>query len=164
MKQIFLVLIASQSIFAAGAQINTDTAILHFQAFLSKACYEDPTLRDKTHFKEWIIPSAMILYGAMATHVDDFTDLDENIKNEIWDKYPHQTASIDNYLQFVPAAAVYGLNVAGIHGAHNYMDLTVIYLMSNVIMSVTVYTVKNVTHEQRPNGADYQCIPFRPYG
>ena len=159
MKQISLVLIASLSIFAADAQINRDTAILNFQASRNKVCYEDPTLQQKTHFKEWIIPSAMIIYGVVATHVDAFTDLDEDVKYDIWDKYAHQTVSIDNYLQFVPAAAVYGLNIAGIHGAHNYLDLTMIYLLSNVIMNLTVYTVKNVTHEQRPNGADYLSFP-----
>jgi membrane-associated phospholipid phosphatase len=111
------------------------------------------------HFKEWIIPSAMVVYGVLTTHIDAFTDLNEDAKDEIWSKYPHQTVSIDNYLQYVPAVAVYGLNFLGIHGEHNFLDRTMIYALSNVIMELTVYSLKYVTHEQRPNGSDYQSFP-----
>ena len=94
----------------------------------------------------------MIIYGCLAVHVDALTDVNENVKYLIWDKYPHQTVTIDNYLQWVPAVAVYGLNLAGIHGEHNFLDRTMIYLLSNVIMESFVFTIKEVSHVQRPNG------------
>ena len=110
-------------------------------------------------FKEWIIPSAFILYGFSTTHLDAFTDLNEDVKNALWDKYQHNTVTIDNYLQWVPAVAVYALNFAGIHGEHNFLDRTMIYALSNLIMGVSVFAVKNITHEQRPNGDDFQSFP-----
>jgi membrane-associated phospholipid phosphatase len=55
--------------------------------------------------------------------------------------------------------AVYGLNFAGIHGAHNFLDRTMIYLLSDVIMNLTVTTLKHITHEQRPNGDDHLSFP-----
>jgi membrane-associated phospholipid phosphatase len=110
-------------------------------------------------FKQWIVPSAMIAYGLLTVHLDALTDLNENFKNAIWVQHPHSTVSIDNYLQFVPAIAVYGLNVAGIQGKNNFLDRSMIYALSNVILGITVYSLKNITHEQRPNGSDYQSFP-----
>jgi membrane-associated phospholipid phosphatase len=91
--------------------------------------------------------------------VDALTDVNETLKNTIWDKNPHHTVTIDNYLQFAPAAAVYGLNMAGIHGDHNFLDRSMIYILSNLIMNASVFAVKNISHEQRPNGDDYLSFP-----
>jgi membrane-associated phospholipid phosphatase len=114
---------------------------------------------DEPHFKEWIIPTTMIVYGSMTVHLDPLLDVNENIKQAIWNKYPHHTTTIDNYLQFVPAVAVYGLNLAGIHGEHDFLDRPMIYVLSNLIMEATVTTLKNVTHVQRPDGSDYKSFP-----
>jgi membrane-associated phospholipid phosphatase len=111
------------------------------------------------HFKEWIVPSVLVVYGVLAVHIDAFTDINEDAKAEIWNKYPHQTLGVDNYLQFLPALAVYGLNFAGIPGEHNFLDRTMIYALSNVIMGLTVYSFKYLTHEQRPNGSNDQSFP-----
>lgn len=129
----------------------------HYKSDTTKFSYA-PVI-NPPHFKEWIVPSFLVAYGLLAIHVDAFTDLNENMQNLIWNKYPHNTVSIDNYLQFVPAAAVYGLNIAGIHGEHNFLDRSMIYILSNVIMNVTVFTIKNVSHEQRPNDDDYLSFP-----
>jgi membrane-associated phospholipid phosphatase len=109
--------------------------------------------------RQWIIPSAMIVYGFLTVHLDALTDLNENFKNAIWVQHPHSTVTIDNYLQFVPALAVYGLNIVGIEGKNDFLDRTMIYALSNVIMEITVYSIKNITHEERPNGSDYQSFP-----
>jgi membrane-associated phospholipid phosphatase len=111
------------------------------------------------HFKEWIIPAVLVVYGVSATHLDALTDVNETSKDLIWNKYPHKTVTIDNYLQFAPAIVVYGLNTVGIHGEHNFLDRTMIYLLSNVIMNTTVFTIKNISHEQRPNGDGYLSFP-----
>jgi membrane-associated phospholipid phosphatase len=141
------------------AQRNTDT----LKPGVSLSCVESNSIKtsqkNKIHFKEWVIPSALVIYGSLTIHIDAFTDLNEDTKEEIWNRVPHQTVSIDNYLQFVPAVAVYGLNVIGIHGEHNFLDRTMIYTLSNVIMGMAVYSLKYITHEQRPNGSDYQSFP-----
>ena len=95
----------------------------------------------------------------VTTHLDALTNINENIKNVIWNKYPHNTVTIDNYLQWVPAIAVYALNMAGIHGEHNFLDRSMIYALSNLFMGMSVYVVKNGSHEQRPDGSDYLSFP-----
>jgi len=113
----------------------------------------------KFPYKSFIIPGAMMIYGFVALTSDPLQDLNEHVKNIIWTENPHSTTHIDNYLQFAPAVAVYGLNLAGIKGKNNYFDCTMIYIMSNIIMNSSVYIVKNLSHEQRPDGSDYLSFP-----
>jgi membrane-associated phospholipid phosphatase len=101
----------------------------------------------------------MITYGVVALQSGSLRDINEDIKKKIWDDNPHSTVSVDNYLQFAPAAAVYGLNAVGIHGKHDFKDRTIIYLMANVFLNGTVQIVKHTTHELRPDGSDYYSFP-----
>jgi membrane-associated phospholipid phosphatase len=141
------------------AQKKADSTRLNFQYSKERAFQEDPSLTQKPDFRPWIVPSAMIIYGCLSVHLDALTDVNENVKNLIWNKYPHQPVTIDNYLQWVPAVAVYGLNIVGIHGEHNFVDRTMIYLLANLIMESFVYTIKEVAHVQRPNGEGYLSFP-----
>ncbi|HTE30610.1 MAG TPA: hypothetical protein VK666_09585, partial [Chryseolinea sp.] len=108
---------------------------------------------------KFVVPATMIAYGFAALHLDPLTDVSEGVHEETWDDHAHKTTTIDNYLQFAPAVAVYALNLAGIKGEHNFLDRSMIYLMSNVIMEGFVTGIKNWTHELRPNGDGYQSFP-----
>lgn len=140
------------------AQQRNDTLLMRSDTI---AAFKLLPTQNKKQFTpaQWIIPSTMVLYGAMTTHLDAFLDLNENVQDAIWNRYVHQPLTIDNYLQWVPAVAVYGLNLAGVHGQHNLLDRTMIYLLAQVIMNVTVSSLKEITHEQRPNGSDFLSFP-----
>ena len=118
-----------------------------------------PGCYQKFDAKKFIVPAAMIAYGFAALHIDGLTDISEKIQEETWDDHPHDKTTIDNYLQFAPAVAVYALNLAGIKGEHNFVDRSMIYLMSNLIMEGFVTTIKNWSHIPRPNGEGYQSFP-----
>jgi membrane-associated phospholipid phosphatase len=122
-------------------------------AVFPPGCYQ------KFDVKKFIVPVTMIAYGFAALHIDGLTDLSEQIQEETWDDHTHRTTTLDNYLQFAPAAAVYALNLAGIQGEHNFVDRSMIYLISNLIMEGFVTTIKNQSHELRPNGDGYQSFP-----
>ncbi|HKZ64956.1 MAG TPA: phosphatase PAP2 family protein, partial [Chitinophagaceae bacterium] len=85
--------------------------------------------------------------------------INSGFKEEIYAENPHRKSKLDNYLIFSPAATVYGLNALGIKGKHNFRDRTMIYVMSNLIMCGTVFSVKNISHEQRPDNSDYFSFP-----
>ncbi len=101
----------------------------------------------------------MIAYGITALKSDGLRDWNEGIKEEIWTEAPHNQVHIDNYLQWAPAAAVYGLNLAGIHGEHNFRDRTIIYGITLLIQSSVVASVKSISGETRPNGAGTASFP-----
>jgi len=128
--------------------------------------YNYSTVRQKKYepdkkfpYKSFIIPAVLISYGFIDFYFDPVTDINEGIKKEVWTERPHAMQHIDTYLQFAPAAAVYALNGAGIKGKNNFFDRSMIYLMSNVIMNGTVFSLKQITHKQRPDGSDYSSFP-----
>jgi membrane-associated phospholipid phosphatase len=109
--------------------------------------------------KKFIGPAALITYGYIATKSDALFNISKSVQQYVWVDHPHNTTTIDNYLQFAPSVAVYALNLAGVKGEHNYIDMSMIYLISNIIMGGFVYPIKNISHELRPNGNDYQSFP-----
>jgi hypothetical protein len=133
--------------------------IIHPTSFRDSIIVYPPGCYQKFDAKKFIVPGVMIAYGFAALHLDPLTDFSEGIQEETWDDHPHNKTTIDNYLQFAPAVAVYALNLAGIKGEHNFLDRSMIYLMSNIIMEGFVTTIKNASHELRPNGQGYQSFP-----
>ncbi len=107
----------------------------------------------------FIVPAAMIAYGVTSLNNHKLKDWNAELKEEIWDEKPHKQIHIDNYLQFAPAAAVYGLNAMGIHGKHNFKDRTILYGMSTLIMSGTVFAVKKYAAYERPDGSNKLSFP-----
>jgi len=138
--------------------------ILHAQtiqpyAYKDSTAVYPPGCYQKFNVKKFIGPAALITYGYIATKSDALFNISKSVQQYVWVDHPHNTTTIDNYLQFAPAVAVYALNLAGIKGEHNYIDMSMIYLISNAIMGGFVYPIKNISHELRPNGNDYQSFP-----
>lgn len=110
-------------------------------------------------FKPFILPAAMITYGALALELKPLKNLNHYVQREIVTNNPNFSTHADDYLWMVPTAAVYGLNFAGLKGKHSYRDLTVIVLISNGIMEVGSQITKKSVHELRPDGGDYESFP-----
>ena len=106
-----------------------------------------------------IVPTAMITYGAVSLTSGSLRSIDRSTKNEIMEDNPTFRTDIDDYLKYVPAAAVYALNMAGIKGKHNFADRTILLGMSSVIASATTFGVKSVTGRLRPDGSTYNSFP-----
>lgn len=68
-------------------------------------------------------------------------------------------SSVDDYLQFAPIVGVYGLNVCGVRGLHNYRDLTVMMATSSLITGAMVYGLKYSARVLRPDGSTYNSFP-----
>ncbi len=106
-----------------------------------------------------ILPTAMVAYGFISLNNDVLRDIDKGTQEEVWQDHPHRQVKIDNYLQFSPAILVYALNLSGIHGEHNFLDRSGIYIMSNIFRNITVSSIKPIAHQQRPNGSGYLSFP-----
>lgn len=77
----------------------------------------------------------------------------------IQENYPDFHTSIDDYLMFLPAAGVYGLNLSGVKGANNFVDRSLIYLVSLSLATVTTGIIKRSTDILRPDGSDFHSFP-----
>ena len=105
-----------------------------------------------------VVPSAMITYGIISGIGDNgIRQLDHNvrnsIKNDFWYTYP------EDYLQFSPAVAAFGMKLGGVESAHNLKDMAIIYALSNVLETGIVYTTKNAVGRRRPDGSDNASFP-----
>ncbi len=121
--------------------------------------WQIPAHRAAFNIKNYVIPAMMIIYGITAIENDGLQNLNKEINEEIWTDRVHKPLHIDNYLQFAPAAAVYGLNAAGIKGKHNFRDRSMIYLLSNIMLNGMVYSTKKISHQLRPDNSAYSSFP-----
>lgn len=106
-----------------------------------------------------VVPVVMIGYGAAALRWHPLSDLNHSTNKEIQEDHAGFHTVADSYLQFAPAAAVYVLNAAGVHGRHNLRDRTIILGISAVLTAGAVELVKRTTHEIRPDGSDDLSFP-----
>lgn len=105
------------------------------------------------------VPAAMIGYGFLALKNPTLLSVNHSTRAELREDHPTFSTKIDNYLKSAPIIAVYGLNLAGIHGAHNFRDRTMILGISALIMTGSVGILKNSTHILRPDGSTYNSFP-----
>ena len=77
----------------------------------------------------------------------------------IQENYPDFHSNLDDYLSFLPAAGVYGLNWAGVKGNNNFIDRSLIYLVSVSLAAATTGIIKASTNVLRPDGSDYNSFP-----
>ena len=161
MKSIFLFL-ALFSINSSNAQQkyhsigNSDTAVQKSKLFDDLL---DRANEQNRRIKSLFIPAGLITYGFIALENDGLKTLDNNTKLEIREDHPGFISKLDNYLQYSPALAVYGLNAFGVKGKNNFRDRTMIYALSTVISSAIVLPLKKITKIQRPDGSAFNSFP-----
>ncbi|MBS1567678.1 MAG: phosphatase PAP2 family protein [Bacteroidetes bacterium] len=121
--------------------------------------WQDPKSWKPLHWPSLVLPAAGILYGVGAIHNHQLLSVNAEFKDEVYAESPHPPFHLDNYLQFAPAATVFALDGLGIKGKSGVIDQAAIFLISNVILTSTVTAVKNISHEQRPDGSSYSSFP-----
>ena len=136
------------------------SAILHGQA-KTDSVTERPVYKDAVYrpeYKKLIIPTVLIGYGVVSLTSDALKDLNRSTKYEIGEHQPRQI-KLDNYTQYLPAALVYGYNLAGMKGKHSLKDRTVIYGTSQLIAAAIVLPLKHAVKEERPDGSNSLSFP-----
>lgn len=163
MKKILLSLLFFFSLTISDAQ-KTDSLIVGKNAKMENPNYSISEAlmkmnNKKQAIKSLIVPGIFITYGAISLANDCLKKINENIKEEIWLDHPHKLTHIDNYMMVAPALSVYFLNVVGIPGKNNFRDKSMVYLLSNLILSAIIFPVKKITHQLRPDSSSYTSFP-----
>lgn len=106
-------------------------------------------------YSAFILPTALISYGIIS-HIDGTEDIETQgrVKSR-----QYQRVYYDDYLQFAPIAAAYGLNFAGLRAKHSLRERTFIGTASYLLMASSVYLTKKQTHVLRPDKSDYLSFP-----
>ncbi|MET1057143.1 MAG: phosphatase PAP2 family protein [Pedobacter sp.] len=109
--------------------------------------------------KSFIVPAVFVSYGLLSLGNNAIRKLDFSTKAEIQEDHPLFAHHLDNFLQYAPMVAVYGLNLAGVKGKHNIADQTALYVLSVGIMGVSTTVVKHWADRPRPDGSNNYSFP-----
>jgi len=109
-------------------------------------------------YSKFIIPTAFISYGILTRKYEWLQELDRSTHNEI-SEHITKKINIDDYTQFAPAVAVYGLDFMGIKAKHNFRDRTFVMATSYLLLFAGVQTIKRTTKIERPDGSNFHSFP-----
>ncbi len=112
----------------------------------------------KFNYKQVILPTVLIGYGVVALGNNQLKNLNLDIRNEVVEDIDKKL-TIDDFMQYTPAVAVYALNNLGIQGKHNLKDRTVILATSMAFVAITSTALKKITKEERPDGSNNASFP-----
>ncbi|MDR2811285.1 MAG: phosphatase PAP2 family protein [Tannerellaceae bacterium] len=103
----------------------------------------------------FILPAAWIAYGALSQVSPTLDRFD----HYIYTTSSHRRTKVDDYIQYAPAVAVYGLDFAGIKAKHNFRDRTFVMVSSYIFTAITVHAAKYATQVERPDKSAYNSFP-----
>lgn len=118
--------------------------------------------QDSTHsrlrFKEYIAPTVLISYGLWCSGDNGFPS-SKQVRNYRNEQLPNFQTRVDDYLVFAPAAAVYALDYFDVKSTSNPINQTLLFAKTSTLTLVTVYGLKYLTQEKRPNGSNDYSFP-----
>jgi hypothetical protein len=144
-----LVCICSTSL--AQVQTQADTS---FSFSLSDV----PTKKESLLWKSAKTPTILISLGILSCVNDDVINRYQ-IREERNEHMPNFHSTVDNYLMHAPVAMVYGLNMAGVKGKHDFKNRTLLLIKSEAIMAALTFSFKSVTKVTRPDGSNDYSFP-----
>lgn len=116
------------------------------------------TRDDNLDYKKLIVPVSLISGGVIGFVIPEIKKYDVSLRNEVGD-HRLNNSKLDNYTQFIPAALVYGLNIAGVQGKHNFKDRTIILATSQAVSSAIVIPGKLLIGRERPDQSNNMSFP-----
>ena len=118
-----------------------------------------PRIKSKFPYKQLILPSALITYGTVETILAGKVKLINYGAKQVVDNHVRSQFRVDDLTQYVPAASVYILNLAGIKGKNNFKDRTIILGISGLLVGVSVNLLKYTTKIERPDKSTRNSFP-----
>lgn len=105
-----------------------------------------------------IVPGVLIGAGLIGLESDWVKRQNNEAKDEL-QEHRHAPLGIDDFSQYAPVAAVYGLRFCGVRGIHDYVDMTIISATAYLLTGLSVYGVKTLTKVRRPDGSTCNSFP-----
>ncbi|MDR1169315.1 MAG: phosphatase PAP2 family protein, partial [Prevotellaceae bacterium] len=105
------------------------------------------------------VPALMVTYGAVSLNNRTLKKWDSQIKTGLYRKHLLTHASFDDYLQFAPTVAVFGMKIAGVKSCNRLWDMITVCALSNLLETGIVHSLKNVSSRVRPDGSANNSFP-----
>jgi membrane-associated phospholipid phosphatase len=129
--------------------------------------YENPAGVSPVVTKPWykgklvkasIVPAILIGYGAYTFNGGGFYT-NQNANRDIHRLFPTYRTKADNILIIAPYLELGAVALAGVESRDDRLNTGLIILKSEALMLATVFAIKNLSHETRPDGSDNLSFP-----
>jgi membrane-associated phospholipid phosphatase len=107
----------------------------------------------------FILPAAITLYGLTTIDGNGWPLSSEEVYDWRQKHYSDFQTSVDDYLPFVPLAAAYGMQFAGLKARDNLKDMTLIYGAAYILSMGSTQGLKIITKKTRPDGSENNSFP-----
>ena len=114
----------------------------------------------KSNFKlgELIMPLSLIGAGTLG-YVEPIKHSRYEVRDFLNDWRGDHRTKVDDYLQYVPLASIYGCSLLGAEAKHNYVDRTLELATSYVALGIIVNGIKYTVRTPRPDGSGNNSFP-----
>lgn len=131
---------------------NTDTLTVD-----TLKCHE---IKNPYRFRptQLIIPGVLTGIGIIGLESDWLQGHNRETRDELQEHY-HRQLTVDDFTQFAPLVATYGLKLCGVSSLHGYGGMTVIAGTAYLLTGLSVYGIKSVTRVERPDGSTRNSFP-----
>jgi membrane-associated phospholipid phosphatase len=117
-------------------------------------------LKSHSLLKSTIAPVSLITAGIIVESLPPHTVFSkERIQEYVQDKMNGFSTSADNYLQFVPIAAMFSFKLAGMKSRSDLLNQMIITAKSEFLVSAITYSMKHFIHDTRPDGSADNSMP-----
>lgn len=110
------------------------------------------------NYKPLLIPAVLIGYGVIGLENHQLGSFNKQIREEVREDIDEKI-TLDDFSQYAPMVAVYGLNILGVEGKNDLGNRTVIMGTSYLIMSSAVLGLKSLSRIERPDGTSNNSFP-----
>lgn len=130
-------------------------------ATLTSFCQSaDTTHPSRRRFQAGKLATPLIFIGAgLLTNGNSAESVKKEIAEERNEYLRKFRTHADDYLQFSPIAIAYGLDAMGYRSKTDLLNRTAILIKGELMMSGSVFLLKNVTHQLRPDNSGYTSFP-----
>ncbi len=111
------------------------------------------------HWEQFAVPAGVIAASSLFVRTPKLVQAREWVQKQLANRTGQPRTEVDNYLQYLPLAAGYGLYACGVKGEHNLLDKTIILAMSYATFAAVNHSLKFAFGEQRPNSMAMNSFP-----
>lgn len=111
------------------------------------------------HWEQFAIPAGVITASALFVETPKLVQARHWVQKQLANKTGHPRTEVDNYLQYLPLVANFGIHFCGVKGEHNLLDKTILLAMSYATFAALNHTMKFAFDEQRPNSMALNSFP-----
>src|SRR5690606_39250238 len=143
--------------FNAGHHLQTAYLTSNPPTFQKNLFNRDISLKSAA-FQRALIAPALFMAAGLST-LDADNDDNYEVQGERNRYIPNFRHKADDYLQFSPIVAVYGLNLLGVKGKNDFANRTAILIKSEMILGILTYSLKRITAIPRPDSEALTSFP-----